>query len=78
MCNMRNMFYGCNSLKFLNLTNVNTQKVIDMYGMFFGCKSKKSLDLSNFNTQNIEDMGYMFYECTAFYMFYDILFYNYF
>ena len=31
------MFYGCSSLKELNLNNFNTNNVIDMNDMFFGC-----------------------------------------
>ena len=39
------MFYDCNSLTNLNLSNLNTQKVNDMIEMFSGCKllNKKNL-----------------------------------
>ena len=42
------MFYGCSSLKELNLNNFNTNNVTDMYGMFRGCSSLKELNLNNF------------------------------
>ena len=54
------MFYGCNSLISLDLSNFNTQNVTNMGCMFYHCNSLKSLDLSNFNTQNVTNMGAMF------------------
>ena len=33
------MFYGCNSLTNLNLSNFNTQNVTNMSFMFVGCNS---------------------------------------
>ena len=33
--NMSYMFFGCSSLKELNLTNFNTNNVTDMCGMFY-------------------------------------------
>ena len=50
---MKHMFDGCFSLKKLNLSNFNTNNVIDMSYMFNGCKSIKEINLSNFNTNNI-------------------------
>ena len=46
---MNSMFNYCTSLKSLDLSNFNTQKVKDMSSMFYHCSSL-SLDLSNFNT----------------------------
>ena len=34
------MFYGCLSLKELNLSNFNTNKVTDMTHMFSGCSDQ--------------------------------------
>ena len=34
------MFYGCSSLKELNLSNFNTHNVINMEYMFHGCSAK--------------------------------------
>jgi len=39
------------SLKELNLSNFNTNNVINMGGMFEGCHKLKELNLSNFNTK---------------------------
>ena len=35
------MFYGCHSLKNLDLSNFNTKNVTNMNNMFYGCKSLK-------------------------------------
>ena len=59
------MFYGCNSLSSLDLSNFNTQNVTDMRSMFYECNTLSSLDLSNFNTQNVTDMGGMFFRCNS-------------
>ena len=61
---MNCMFYGCSSLKELNLNNFNTNNVTDMYDMFYGCTSLKELNLNNFNTNNVTDMYGMFRGCS--------------
>ena len=61
---MDSMFYKCSSLKELNLSNFNTNNVIDMHSMFYKCSSLKELNISNFNTKKIKDMKYMFYGCS--------------
>ena len=57
------MFYGCSSLKEINLSNFNTNKVTNMSCMFEGCSSLKEINLSNFNTNNVTYMGSMFIGC---------------
>ena len=37
---MGSMFYGCSSLKELNLSNFNTNNVINMGYMFSGCSDQ--------------------------------------
>ena len=61
---MGGMFYGCSSLKELNLSNFNTNNVINMECMFSGCSSLKDLNLSNFNTNNVTNMISMFSGCS--------------
>ena len=39
ICNMEYMFYGCYSLKYLNISNFSTKNVINMNSMFSGCTS---------------------------------------
>jgi len=63
--NMSNMFFGCSSLKSINLSNLDTNNVKDMSGMFSGCSSLTSLNLSNFDTNNVTNMNNMFYNCSS-------------
>ena len=58
------MFYGCSSLKELNLNNFNTINVKDMVNMFSGCSSLKELNLGNFNTNNAYSISGMFSGCS--------------
>ena len=57
------MFYGCDSLMNIDLSNFNTQNANNMSYMFNGCNSLTNLDLSNFNKQNVTNMSWMFSEC---------------
>ena len=60
---MSEMFYECQNLTSLDLSNFNTENVYDMSKMFSGCQNLTSLNLSNFNTENVRNMSSMFYEC---------------
>jgi len=40
---MQFMFYNCNSLRELNLTNFNTNNVINMQFMLYNCYQLKEL-----------------------------------
>ena len=62
---IRYMFYGCSSLKELNLSNFNINNIADMCHFFDGCSSLKELNLSNINTNNVTNMSCMFYECSS-------------
>ena len=59
---MSSMFYGCSSLKTLNLSNFNTYNVTNMIYMFAKCSSLTELNLSNFNfnINNVTNMHGMF------------------
>ena len=57
------IFLGCTSLTSINLSNFNTNNVIDMNSMFYRCSSLTNINLSNFNTNNVVDMGGMFNGC---------------
>ena len=63
--NMSCMFYGCASLKSIDLSSFDTRNVTSMDAMFYNCKSITSLDLSKFDTQNVTDMQMMFLQCTS-------------
>ena len=57
------MFYGCQSLTSLDVSNFNTNNVTSMRAMFNDCRILTSLDLSNFDTSNVTEMTYMFTNC---------------
>ncbi len=59
------LFCNCSLIQSLDLSNLNTNKVINMSFMFCGCSSLKQLDLSNFNTNNVTDMSDMFNGCSS-------------
>ena len=50
------MFYGCESLRSLDLSSFDTSKVTNMYDMFCECRSLQSLDLSSFDTSKVTYM----------------------
>ena len=58
------MFCSCSSLKSLDLSHFNTDKVIRIEYMFFECSSLNELNLNNFKTNNVTDMTDMFYGCS--------------
>lgn len=60
---MATMFYYCNGLIRLNVSNFNTTNANNMRYMFYSCSQLTNLDLSNFNTNNVTDMSYMFANC---------------
>lgn len=61
---MSGMFYGCTSLKNLDVSGFYTAKVKDMNEMFRDCSSLTSLDVSGFKTENVRNMGFMFNGCS--------------
>ena len=63
--NMWYMFYSCNSLTSLDVSNFDTSKVTNMAYMFIGCQSLTSLDVSNFDTSKVTNMEHMFNGCLS-------------
>ena len=60
---MSRMFFGCTSLKSLDLSNLDTSNVTNMSWMFYSCDNLTELNLSNFDTSNVTIMSYMFEYC---------------
>ena len=60
-----NLFYGCNSLQYIDFFNFDTSKVTNMESMFEGCNSLKSIDLSSFKVSSVNKMGSMFSGCNS-------------
>ena len=58
------MFFLCNSLTKLDVSNFDTQKVAGMDFMFAGCSNLTTLDISNFNTKKVTTMSGMFSGCS--------------
>ena len=54
------MFYHCDSLHYMDLSNFDTSKVTNVDKMFYFCYFLKALDLSHFNSQNIVSSIEMF------------------
>ena len=63
LLSMSHMFSGCNSLKYVNVSSLNTSLVGDMFDLFKGCSKLTSLSLSNFNTKNIYIIQGIFSNC---------------
>ena len=57
------MFHGCYNIIKIDLSNFNSENVINMKCMFSGCLNLKNIDLSALVTNNVENMSYMFYNC---------------
>lgn len=54
------MFYGCDTITSLDLSNVDTSSVKIMDSMFSDCTSLTSLDLSSFDISSVRYMNNMF------------------
>ena len=63
--NMSCMFYNCNSLTKLDVSQFDTRNVVDMHFMFSGCYALNKLDVRNFEMGKVEDIHGMFYDCTS-------------
>ena len=56
-------FGGCNLLKSVDVSNIDTSNTTYMFEMFSGCEYLTSLDLSRFDTSKAINMAYMFRGC---------------
>ena len=54
---MSGMFFGCSSLKELNLSNFNTNNVTYMYGMFSGCSDEIKIKIRE-QIKNIKEEAF--------------------
>ena len=57
---MHAMFYGCQALKEIDVSEFNTANVTDMSYMFYDCLELTALSLYSFNTEKVTDMSHMF------------------
>ena len=63
LINTNHMFHGCDLINYMDLSKLNSEKIIDMSCMFFKCDSLISLNFHNFNSKNVINMSGMFWEC---------------
>ena len=61
--NIFQMFGGLKSLRFFDMTGIDTSRVTNMQNMFWGCCKLKDLDLSGFDTARVTNMSGMFAHC---------------
>ena len=62
---MSNMFKGCNNLRSVSLSGMNTGKVTNMHGLFWDCNALQTIDLSTLDTRSVTDMSGMFNYCNS-------------
>ena len=62
--NINNMFQG-SGITELDLSNLNTSKVKEMYAVFWNCPSLTYVNLNNWNTSNVTRLDSMFQNCTG-------------
>ena len=60
---MAYMFYNCNNLTTLDVSNFDTSNVTTMYNIFYNCYNLTTLDVSKWNTGKVINMKYMFQDC---------------
>lgn len=65
MTNASCMFCDCTNLTSIDLKDLDSSIINNMYGMFWECTSLRSLNLSNFKTGNVTNMSAMFKHCTS-------------
>lgn len=58
-------FYGCESLRSVDLSGLDASRATSMTSMFDGCSSLSSLDLSPLDTSRATNMSFMFYGCSG-------------
>ena len=63
--NCSELFQNFSNCMSMDLSKVNTTKVINMSFMFENCSSLTSLDISKWNTSRVTDMRNMFRGCTS-------------
>ena len=61
---MKNMFYGCTNLVYLDANEIVTNNVTNMNSMFSGCSALTTLDVSGWDVNNVTNMGWMFDGCS--------------
>lgn len=56
-------FYGCTSLKNVDLTNCNISEIKNISGMFSNCTSIENINFGDNDVHGVENLENMFYKC---------------
>ena len=59
------VFYGCTSLRTLDVSKWDVSNVKGMFGMFSDCESLKTLDISGWDVSKVNNMYCMFCDCKS-------------
>ena len=62
---MNRMFYNCENLKNIDLSNINTKNVDIMNNMFYQCLDLDSVDLSTVECSKVNDISSIFENCIS-------------
>ena len=62
---MNRMFYNCENLKNIDLSNINTKNVDIMNNMFYQCLDLDSVDLSKVECSKVNDISSIFENCIS-------------
>ena len=65
MTSANEMFYGCSSLKTIDVSDWDVSVLRDSTSMFSGCKSLRTLDVSRWDTHSLQYMGFIFLGCSS-------------
>ena len=61
---LKDLFRNYTLIQPIDLENLDTSNVTDMYRMFHQCTNLKKLNISNWNTSKVTNMESMFYKCS--------------
>ena len=61
----KDMFWDCNNIIEIDLSNFDSSQVTEMEGMFFLCKNLIFLNITNFNTSQVKNMYSLFKGCSS-------------
>ena len=65
LTNASYMFYDCECLISINLTELNATEIKDIRNMFEKCRNLKSINLSNWNSKKLTNMDCLFSQCIS-------------
>ena len=63
--NINFIFYGCNSLTFLNLYDCINPKLVNMNSTFHDCSALRQLNINNFDISKVKNINYLFYNSNS-------------